>query len=348
MVWNSWLTYHTIHEEQLEQAEPTPNPDTLVFNHTINGYTTDLTETVSKTQPKLVSVSAQFEDRTMSGSGMIYRSNDRGTYILTSNSLVQEATEIEVRFDSGIALEGELVGGDLKTDIALLVVHPEFEAEPIVLGDSDVVKQGEYVISMGGRNVSTGSSTVGFGVVSSPAQLQYEFAEGETAWIANAFLTDIYSTEANAGGALVNLNGDMIGLITRRTMSGETASRLTSAITSNEVSIVANQLLETGEVKRAYFGIVGRNIQDMQIYEKSAYAIPLDIIDGILVTQVYPESPAAEAGIQFGDVITQINDMEIHTMHDYQNATYALEPEAEVIVTLIRNASNESMTVEVK
>ena len=345
MAWNSWLTIRTLPNQQNEIEEDVSNPDTMVVNHTINGYTTDITETVAKVQSRIVSVLVTIEDRTSTGSGVIYRANGNDCYILTSYNVIQNADKVEVRFDSGFNMDAEVVGTDEKTDVALLLVHPEFQTEPIVLGTAEVVKQGEYVIALGGRNPSTGSGTVGFGVVSFPAQVYREYAEEEVGWIASTLFTDIYAVDSSSGGPLVNLNGDMIGLITRRATTSDSSPRLATAISSDEVQIVIDELLDGGSVTRGFIGVVGRDVEKMELYEKSAYNLMLDNYDGVLITQVVEESPALVGGLQIGDIITQINDTEIHNLADLRQLTYTIQGGDTLSVQVNREGRTETVSV---
>ena len=348
MAWNSWLTYRLVNNPSDENNESVSNPDTMIVNHTINGYTTDITETVKKVQSRVVSVLATVDERTVTGSGVVYHSSENDCYILASYTTVQNSSEIEVRLDSGVKLPAELVGGDEKTDIALLLIHPEFMVEPIDFGDSDIVKQGEYVISLSGRTPSTGNGSVGFGVVSFLAQIYREFTDEEVGWIASTLFTDIYAVDNNVGGALVNLNGDLIGLMTRRATTVDSNSRLVSAIASNEVQIVVDQLLSEKSVTRGFLGMIGRNVSDLELYEKSAYNLTLDNYDGVLVTEVIADSPAFQAGIQEGDILLLVNDIEIKTVADLRALTYQIHPEDVVTVIVNRRGNTETMSVTVR
>ena len=328
--------------------ESVSNPDTMIVNHTINGYTTDITETVMKVQSRVVSVLANVDERIITGSGVVYRSSENECYILASYTTIQNADVIEVRLDSGVKLPAEVVGVDEKTDIALLLIHPTFTVEPIIFGDSDVIKQGEYVISLSGRTPSTGNGSVGFGVVSFMAQIYREFTDEEVGWIASTLFTDIYAVDNNVGGALVNLNGDLIGLMTRRATTPDSNPRLVSAIASNEVQIVVNQLLNNKEVTRGFLGMIGRNISELELYEKSAYNLTLDNYDGVLVTEVVEGSPADQAGIQEGDIIVLVNENEIKTVADLRALTYQLHPEDVITVSVNRRGATETMGVTVR
>ena len=112
--------------------ESVSNPDTMIVNHTINGYTTDITETVMKVQSRVVSVLANVDERIITGSGVVYRSSENECYILASYTTIQNADVIEVRLDSGVKLPAEVVGVDEKTDIAYYSVGDSLRSLPFL------------------------------------------------------------------------------------------------------------------------------------------------------------------------------------------------------------------------
>ena len=353
LAWNSWLTYKVYfvpEEAPADETQETSEPGTTVVYNTVTGYTTDITGIVEKTRPATVIVTSRDEYETpATGSGVIYRSNDRDCYIVTSASLIPEnPAEIRVHFDNSIALDAELIGQDQQTDIAILLTHPEFDTDPIALGDSDLIRQGEYAVSMSGRNPLTGNGTVTFGVVSEPMQqLRPAVDEEHSEAVINILMADLALPDPGVGGPLLNLSGEMIGIMSRRLGTSEGSYRLTAAAAVSEVRTVADRLIAEGSVSRKYLGIIGRDIEDMQVYEKSGANLQLDVTSGIVITRIIEESPAAASELLVGDVLTAVNDTEIHNLRDLRNFLYTYEPEEEQETTVTVNRSGSVITFQV-
>lgn len=323
--------------------------DTTVVNQTVTDYTTDITEAVKATQPKIVEVHVDLtEDQATRQSGVIYSSNDQGTYILTSAAALTNAQKIMVRFDNHISFDAELVGYDVLSDLAVLVTHPTFTAEAIRIGNSDTVNQGEYVMSLSMRSAEMGSGIVSFGIVAGKLQIDNEETIEEESHhaVLSVLASDMMSNEEVIGGPLLNVAGDMIGLLTRRLSSPNISGRYPLAIASSEAQLIAQQLIENGQVDRIYIGVIGRNVEDIEIYEMSNLNLALDTPDGVLVAHVEPESPAEVAGILEGDIITSIKDIPIHNLVDLRNAMYTLTDEEPLSVSILRQTSQINLNVQ--
>jgi serine protease Do len=315
------------------------NVETAVISHTVHGYTTDLTEAVSEVQSKVVTVNAFTEDKNISMSGIIYSSSSNGTYIVTSSSSLNEEEAITVRFDNNISLMATIVGTDTETDCAVLLVNPDFDAEAVTLGDSDILKTGEYIFSLSGREEGTDAGIASFGVVSSTAQTQTKSGTH----ISEVLVSDITLSDISNGAPIFNINGDMVGMLTTELSSSN--NKLATAISVNELKLVVDEIISTDTVERGYLGIIGRNISDIQSYEKSFYSLQLDITSGVLVTRVLENSPAINAGIQTNDVIVGIGETEIKDLKSLRECLYKLNTGDTVTVTINRQGNLVTLTV---
>ena len=349
LAWNGWLTYKLYNTETpLVPNTPEENPgDTVIYN-TVNGYTTDITQAIEKVQPALVLVTAVSPDeRETYASGIIYQSNATETYIVTSAAAADGAELIKVTFDNYVEMEAEIVGTDPVSDVVLLSVHPEFSAGAIQLGNASLVKPGEYVFSLTGRNQRTQSSTTSFGVVSMEAQLPREFGE-DASWIISTYMTDTVLSEYSNGAPILNLDGEMIGMLSRRLSRMESTANLSCAVSVQEIRLICDSLIRNGTVDRGYLGITGRNISDMTVYEKNTLGISLDQNTGIYCTGVEENSPAAVMGITEGYILLSVDEEELTNLSKLKEILYRHLPEDTIVIDVNNGTAELSVNVVLK
>ena len=343
-LWNLILTIrfedlrHSIGTEQ----DVLVGDDSSVIEQTVEGYTTDITETAETVMPALVCISVLNESSEHIISGVVYASIGADTWILTASRWISEDAEYIVRFDSGLSCTGELYGMDPLTDIALIRTHPEFETESIRLGASNALKQGEYVIAMGGRNLHTQAGEVSFGVVSKPGQYYVSSSADNAEWITEGILTDISLSDNLSGGPIVNLSGQMIVILSPALADGRSSA---VAVGINEAVLIAEQIRNNQELSRGYIGIVGQDVKNLELYQKSAMNIPLDINSGVVIAEVADGSPAQEAGLQPNDVITEIGDNALNGVDALRRQQYTRSPGETLELTVVRGGNTLSVTV---
>lgn len=339
MGWNLVLSVLFIDLKNTSSSETdgsTENDDSqTIVKTTVNGYTTDITETVKKCSSSLVLV----ESSNHICNGIIYSTSTKDTYIVTTASIVSEDTAYTVQFANDERVEAQLVGYDDLSGIALFSCIPVFTCSALEHGDSSMLQAGEYVIAMGGKETNTQSAPLAFGIVQEPVQQFVEDSESETAWIVSKIDTDITTRSDLDGGALVNLSGQLVGLI--QDSSNETLN----AVAYEELSQVVRLLQQNGTVSRGYLGIIGKDVEDLQLYQKSALNLTLDTNSGVVVAQCIAESPAQKAGIEVNDVITAIDDVTVTQMSDLRNALYSHIAGDIVRMSVIRNGNQVEVEV---
>lgn len=348
LVWNVWMTSEVIHLSSSSSSSQTSG-NTTVVNNTVNGYTTDITATASAAQAKTVTV-ISYNDTVQSGSvsGIIYRSTANGVYICTNATVTSSENRIEVLFDNGEQMQAEIVGSDSALDLAVLLVHPEFEVQAFSLGDSGVLKQGEYVISVGGRKADMQSGAVSFGVVSLPLQMQRGTAEEGNETIVDVMETDTSVGTSNSGGALLNLSGELVGMLSRTLTSGNANTGMSYALSVSEMSLAADEIISSGTAVRGYLGVIGRDVSELAVYQKSSKGIPLDTDSGVYVMDVPEDSPAAEAGIRSTDVIMAVNDEAVSGISALRKLLYKMEPGMEIKVSILREGTENTVNVTLR
>jgi serine protease Do len=297
---------------------------------------TAITDGVEKVSPAVVTVVATLPDQmgffgTVSGgqstgSGFILTSDG---YIITNNHVVDGAEKISVIFQNGVESEVQLIGTDQYSDIAVLKASGEMPATA-TLGDSDLLRPGESVIAIGSP-LGDFKNTVTTGVISATGR---SIDTGNGYSMEGLLQTDAAINNGNSGGPLVNLAGEVIGvntLIVRNSSSGTTVEGLGFAIPSSSFKAIAEQLIKTGYVSRPYVGISWQTITPTlaQRYRLGAQW-------GVYISAIQAGSPASDAGLQRGDIITSIGGVAIDESHPYLNILFTFTPGQQVTVEYVR------------
>jgi 2-alkenal reductase len=302
-------------------------------------------EAIAKVKPAVVTVintlpaqttAGEIVEPTASGSGVVI--SEEG-YIVTNNHVVEGAQRLDVIYPDGSKEEATLVGADMYADLAVIKVTRKVPAVA-ELGDSSALQPGEPVAAIGSP-LGDFKGTVTVGVISA---LDRRLDTGQGYLMENLIQTDAAINPGNSGGPLINALGQVIGINTaivgRSAYAGTVAEGLGFSIPSNTVRIVAQQLIEKGYVERPYLGIEYAAITPGVA---SAYDLPSD--HGVYVKTVTPQSPAAAAGLQEGDIITAMDGQTIDEANPLANVLWNFHVGDKVELTLFRQG--KEMKVEV-
>jgi serine protease Do len=284
--------------------------------------------TVVGTIPGQATFFGQAGDQTVSGSGFFI--SDQG-YILTNNHVIQDTKEVNLVLADGTQQKASIVGSDPYSDIAVLKTDGKVPAVA-ALGNSDALQPGESVIAIGSP-LGDFKNTVTVGVVSATGR---SIDTGQGYQVENLIQTDAAINHGNSGGPLVNLAGQVIGintLIVRDSGNGDVAEGLGFAIPVNTAQAVAQQIIQQGYFARPYMGISFQPVNP-QIAER--YSLAADW--GVYVTKVAEGSPASQAGLQIGDIITQVGNVTLDETHSYINTLYTHKPGDQVSLTIVRGS----------
>lgn len=265
------------------------------------------------------------------GSGFII--SEKG-YILTNNHVVSGADKVLVEVGEGRSVEAEVVGTDPESDVAVIRVDPDEVdgIKPVALGNSDSLQVGEWVLAIG--NPMGLSHTVTAGIIS---------ATGRSLNIAtyeNFIQTDAAINMGNSGGPLVNLSGEAVGINTAILGPGGGNIGIGFAIPINMARQVADQLIRTGTVERGYLGVVPQDVT-----EEIAQALGLEKAEGVVLAEVTPDSPAAQGGLQQGDVVLRFAGTDIDSARQFRNLVAARKPDEKVEVVLRRDSRRRTLSV---
>jgi serine protease Do len=266
------------------------------------------------------------QERQSLGSGFVI---DADGYVVTNNHVIEQADEVVVRFADERRFEAKVVGRDARLDIALLELQGATGLTAAVLGDSDALRVGEYVVAVG--NPFGLGHTVTMGIVS---------AKDRT--IGAGPYDDFIQTDAsinpgNSGGPLFNLRGELVGINTAIHRQGQ---GIGFAIPINMVRDAVLQLKERGHVTRGKLGIVFQSVS-----EDIARAMGLDRPRGALVAQVEPGGPAERAGLKPGDLIIDVNGTDVLRSHELPRLVARNAPGASVRITYLRDGKQRTSSV---
>ncbi len=276
------------------------------------------------------------------GSGFVIEWNGK-KYVLTNEHVVSGAEEIRLVFSEGRTFQAEIVGKDEMIDIAVLNITKGKGIEDLptaTLGNPDTTPIGGWAIAIG--NPEGFENTVTAGVLSAKNRTIPKPNSEES--YQNLLQTDAAINPGNSGGPLVNSNGEVIGIntaIIRRNQQGVPLTGLNFAVSINSVKQVLPQLINQGEVTRAWLGVWFQEITS-EMGKKFGLAYGT----GVLISEVVENSPAEKAGLKPGDVIVETNGTKITSGAQFQEEIMYRDVGEEIKVTLIRNQEKQSLTVE--
>lgn len=257
------------------------------------------------------------------GSGVII--NASKGYVLTNNHVINQAQKISIQLNDGREFDAKLIGGDDQSDIALLQIQNPGKLTQIAIADSDKLRVGDFAVAVG--NPFGLGQTATSGIVSALGRSGLNL-EG----LENFIQTDASINRGNSGGALLNLNGELIGINTAILAPGGGSVGIGFAIPSNMARTLAQQLIDFGEIKRGLLGIKGTEMS-----ADIAKAFNLDVQRGAFVSEVLPGSGSAKAGVKAGDIITSLNGKPLNSFAELRSRIATTEPGTKVKLGLLRN-----------
>ena len=271
------------------------------------------------------------------GSGVIISQDG---YIVTNNHVIDDADEVDVTLYDNRSLRAKVIGVDPTTDLALIKVDAS-QLPHLPFGNSNNVRVGEWVLAVG--NPFDLNSTVTAGIVSAKARNINILRDRNNLQIESFIQTDAAVNPGNSGGALVNLNGELIGINTAIATPTGTYAGYSFAVPATLVKKVMDDLLEFGEVQR---GLLGISIRDVNA--ELAEAEDLDQLTGVYVVGVGESSAAQEAGLEAGDVITAIDGEPVTSTAELQEKVALNRPGDQVNVTYLRNGRSRTVEATLK
>ena len=268
------------------------------------------------------------------GSGVIISPDG---YIITNYHVIENSTEVIVTTNDNREYEAEIIGFDEVNDIAVLKIDTDSNLDYIFFGDSDSTLIGEWVLAVG--NPYNLNSTVTAGIISSKSRDLNEFDQKNQSFIQ----TDAAVNFGNSGGALVNIQGELIGINTLiQSMTGGYVG-YSFAVPSNTVRKIFEDILEYGDVQKGLLGVRGVALRSS--YSKQ---LKIDETEGFYIDVIEPGYGADNAGLQKGDIIKSVDDVKINRFSDLSGYLSSKRPGDEVIVKYIRDKKLITASVTLK
>ena len=306
---------------------------------------TGLSEAVDKIYDAVVVVETYNKDTlTSSGTGFVYKVEDKKGYILTNNHVISGGSKIYVSFTDGKKLEAEVLGKDTYADIAVLEIESFEDISIASIGSSEDSKIGDTVFAVGAPLDSAYSWTVTRGILSGKDRL-IEVNSSQTNsytsdWVMSTLQTDAAINSGNSGGPLANANGEVIGITSLKLVKSGVEG-MGFAIPIETALDYAEKLEKKEEIKRPYLGVSMYNVSEIstKYYDKDITTT------GVFVASVEDDSPADKAGLKEEDIIIGINDTDVENVAYLKYNLYKYNVGEKVTLTIYRDEKKEIIEV---
>ena len=294
-------------------------------------------------EPSVVKITSTGGQSEGVGSGDILTADG---YIVTNDHVVNGFTTFTVTLSTGKSYSATLVGEDAQDDLAVVKINAT-GLTPIAFADSSKVQVGEFAVAVGNPLALQESAT--FGTVSALNGSASEAPNGPAGLLTGLLQTTATIAPGNSGGALVNLQGQIIGIPTIEEINPDTrsAAGIGYAIASNRVQYVAQQIIQNGSLTSTGQGFMG--IQAEDVTPQLAAADGLSVQSGVLISKFYNDaagqSPAQQAGLQAGDVITAVDGQAVSNSSDLSSVLSSKAPGTQVTLTIVRGSNTSTVAV---
>jgi serine protease Do len=269
------------------------------------------------------------------GSGFIYTTDG---YIMTNNHVVEKSDNITVIMHDGTELEGELIGNDPETDLAIIKIYKTFDKSDVAtLGNSENLWVGDWVIAIGSPYSLEKTLTVG--VVSAKGRSGLGISGGAGPIFQDFIQTDAAINPGNSGGPLLDVKGRVVGI---NAAVNSVAQGIGFAIPVDLAKRVEKQLREKGQVKRGYVGI---GLKEISNTEKEPFGLDMDAT-GILITSVSEGTPAEESGLKPYDIIVKLNGIKLNGFEKFRFDIASFAPGDDVEITILRDGDQKDISIE--
>ena len=345
--WNIVLTILYLQSKENSTAAGAAQQTNQKVESASVDITSDVTELVAKSENKVVTVTAKARGQSIdSGSGAVYKVDGKTVYIITNNHVVADGDEAIVTFANGKEQKVEIVGKDELTDLALLKTDVDFKAEAFVMGNSSLVKKGEYVIAMGSPLGIEYQGSVSGGLISGvDRRMEMDIDNNGVAdWDVNVLQTDAAINPGNSGGPLINMAGELIGINSMK-ITDTSVEGFGFALPINEVLPIITELENNGKVVRPILGISVQPIEQLSMLDKAYLGIDSKVESGLLIVKVASRTPAAAAGIKEGDILVKFDGKDIKDYKQFRQYLYSHKVKDKVSIVVNRNGKEIEKTV---
>lgn len=278
------------------------------------------------------------------GTGFVYKKDDKKGYIITNHHVVENGTDIKVKFINGKTINGKVLGSDLYSDLAVVEVDEKAILKVALLGDSSKSQLGDILFTVGSPLGAEYMGTVTKGILSGKDRMvEVDSVKGQ--FLMNVIQTDAAINPGNSGGPLVNINGEVIGVNSLKLVKSEIEG-MGFAIPI-ETAMKNINILEKGqEIKRPLLGVSIIDLTDQYALFSNKIYLEKDYENGVVLGSVDETKPAGVAGLQKGDVILEIDGVKVESMSQFRFLLFKYNLNDTIKVKYERN--KEVKTVSIK
>lgn len=281
------------------------------------------------------------------GTGFVYKNGNGVSYIMTNHHVISGMDSVKVVLSDKTVLKAQVRGSEAYSDIAVLAVDSKSVKSVAVMGNSDNLKVGDTVFTVGSPEGADYAGTVTKGILSGKNRMVAVALSNESSsdYYMKVLQTDAAINPGNSGGPLCNINGEVIG-ITNMKLVDSTVEGIGFAIPIDDALFYASTLEKGGTISRPYFGIGMLDLNNSYYLWQSGITVPDSVKEGVVVTEVSLTSPAGLAGLKKGDIILSLGGEKVKSIAEFRYVLYKHKAGEKVAVEFYRN--NKIKKVEVK
>ena len=280
------------------------------------------------------------------GTGFVYKKNKGLIYIMTNNHVIDGADKAEIEFnDSEKKIEAKIVGGDKYADIAVLTIDDDNEHEAVEIGDSEAIKLGDTIFTVGTPMGVSYKGTVTKGILSGKDRLVDVSVSSSTSdYYMKVLQLDAAVNPGNSGGPLCDVSGNVIGVISLKIVE-DRVEGMGFAIPIEDALKYASKIEDGGSITRPYIGISMLDLTEEYYLWQNKITIPEGVDEGIAIVSVENNSPASKAGLKKGDIIVKIGEKDTKTLAEFRYELYKYEVGDTVELTLYRDGKMQKTKI---
>ena len=306
-----------------------------------------ISSSVDKVYSSTVIVVAYKDGKQIStGTGFVYKKDDKNGYVMTNNHVIDGADTVEVEFnDKSERIDAKILGGEVYSDIAVLTVDAKEVEQVVEAGDSSSIKLGDTIFTVGSPMGLTYKGTVTKGILSGKDRMvEVSLSGSATDYYMNVLQLDAAVNPGNSGGPLCDVSGKVIGIISLKIVQDEVEG-MGFAIPIEDALRYASAIEEGGEIVRPYIGISMIDLSEEYYLWQNRITIPEGVEEGVAILEVVSGSPADKAGFKKGDIVVKLGGVEIGGLADFRYQLYKHNVGDKLEVSYYRNNKLETTTI---
>ena len=308
---------------------------------------TSIASSVDKVYSATVVVVSYKDGKQVStGTGFVYKKDDKKAYIMTNNHVIDMADSVEIEFnDKNERIDAEILGGEAYSDIAVLTIDAEKASSIVEIGDSTSINLGDTIFTVGSPMGLTYKGTVTKGILSGKERMVEVSLSGNTTdYYMKVLQLDAAVNPGNSGGPLCDVSGKVIGIISLKIVQNEVEG-MGFAIPMEDALDYAKSIEEGGEIVRPYVGISMLDLSEEYYLWQNRINIPDGVEEGVAILEVVDGSPADKAGLKKGDIVVGLGDEDISGLADFRYELYRYDVGDKVDVTYYRDGKKKTTSI---